>query len=92
MSLGLDPTKADSLGDAVLAEELLAIAPHLVTLQPLLFPIYGIPFASKAFYDAGLTLYDLLGARHDGGWHRRLRRSRGTGDGAVLSAAPYRCC
>ena len=54
---------------------LLLIAPHLVTLQPLLFPIYGIPFASKAFYDAGLTLYDLLGARHDGGWHRRLSRA-----------------
>ncbi len=47
-------------------------APHLVSLQPLLFPIRGIPFASKVFYDAGLTLYDILGARHDGGWHRRL--------------------
>ena len=43
-----------------------------VTLEPLLFPIYGWPFVTKAFYDAGLTLYDLLGARHDGGWHRRL--------------------
>jgi glycerol-3-phosphate dehydrogenase len=51
---------------------LLDLAPHLVTLEPLLFPIYGIPFLSKAFYDAGLTLYDVLGARHDGGWHRRL--------------------
>ena len=51
---------------------LLALAPHLVRIEPLLFPIYGIPFASKAFYDAGLTLYDILGARHDGGWHRRL--------------------
>jgi glycerol-3-phosphate dehydrogenase len=51
---------------------LLRNAPHLVTLQSLLFPIYGIPFLSKAFYDAGLTLYDVLGARHDGGWHRRL--------------------
>ncbi len=51
---------------------LLRNAPHLVTLQPMLFPIYGIPFLSKAFYDAGLTLYDLLGARRDGGWHRRL--------------------
>jgi glycerol-3-phosphate dehydrogenase len=54
---------------------LLSLAPHLVTIQPLLFPIYGIPYASKAFYDAGLTLYDLLGARHDGGWHRRLSRA-----------------
>ena len=51
---------------------LLQLAPHLVTLEPLLFPIYGLPFATKAFYDAGLTLYDILGARHDGGWHRRL--------------------
>ncbi|MBA3234956.1 MAG: glycerol-3-phosphate dehydrogenase/oxidase [Chloroflexi bacterium] len=54
---------------------LLMLAPHLVRIEPLLFPIYGIPFASKAFYDAGLTLYDLLGARHDGGWHRRLSRA-----------------
>ena len=45
---------------------LLRNAPHLVSLQPLLFPIHGIPFLSKAFYDAGLTLYDILGARHDG--------------------------
>jgi len=51
---------------------LLRLAPHLVTLEPLLFPIYGYPFLTKAFYDAGLTLYDILGARHDGGWHRRL--------------------
>ena len=54
---------------------LLSLAPHLVSLEPLLFPIYGIPYASKAFYDAGLTLYDILGARHDGGWHRRLSRA-----------------
>jgi glycerol-3-phosphate dehydrogenase len=53
---------------------LLRLAPHLVRLEPLLFPIYGIPYLSKAFYDAGLTLYDVLGARHDGGWHRRLSR------------------
>ena len=54
---------------------LLTLAPHLVRIEPLLFPIYGIPFASKAFYDAGLTLYDILGARHDGGWHRRLSKA-----------------
>jgi glycerol-3-phosphate dehydrogenase len=54
---------------------LLNLAPHLVRIEPLLFPIYGIPFASKAFYDAGLTLYDILGARHDGGWHRRLSKA-----------------
>ncbi len=55
---------------------LLTLAPHLVRIEPLLFPIYGIPYASKAFYDAGLTLYDILGARHDGGWHRRLSRAQ----------------
>jgi glycerol-3-phosphate dehydrogenase len=54
---------------------LLTLAPHLVHLEPLLFPIYGMPYLSKAFYDAGLTLYDILGARHDGGWHRRLSRA-----------------
>jgi glycerol-3-phosphate dehydrogenase len=54
---------------------LLTLAPHLVRLEPLLFPIYGAPFLSKAFYDAGLTLYDVLGARRDGGWHRRLTRA-----------------
>ena len=53
---------------------LLALAPHLVRIEPLLFPVYGMPYLSKAFYDAGLTMYDLLGARHDGGWHRRLSR------------------
>jgi len=51
---------------------LLRNAPHLVSLEPQLFPIHGIPFLSKVFYDAGLTLYDILGARHDGGWHQRL--------------------
>jgi len=54
---------------------LLELAPHLVRIEPLLFPIYGIPYLSKAFYDAGLTLYDILGARHDGGWHRRLSKA-----------------
>ncbi len=61
---------------------LLAIAPHLVRIEPLLFPIYGIPFASTMFYDAGLTLYDMLGARRDGGWHRRLSKA------ATLELAP----
>lgn len=61
---------------------LLTLAPHLVRIEPLLFPIYGIPYVSKAFYDAGLTLYDILGARHDGGWHRRLSRT------ATLDLAP----
>ena len=61
---------------------LLELAPHLVRIEPLLFPIYGIPYASKAFYDTGLTLYDILGARHDGGWHGRLSKS------ATLELAP----
>ena len=61
---------------------LLAIAPHLVRIEPLLFPIYGIPFLSTMFYDAGLTLYDMLGARRDGGWHRRLSKA------ATLELAP----
>ena len=54
---------------------ILDLAPHLVRLEPLLFPIYGIPYLSKAFYDTGLTMYDVLGARHDGGWHRRLSKA-----------------
>ena len=61
---------------------LLPLAPHLVRIEPLLFPIYGTPYLSKAFYDAGLTLYDVLGARHDGGWHGRLSK------GATLDLAP----
>jgi glycerol-3-phosphate dehydrogenase len=61
---------------------LLRNAPHLVTLEPQLFPIYGWPVVHKAFYDTGLTLYDLLGARHDGGWHRRL------GVAGTLEVAP----
>ncbi len=61
---------------------LLRNAPHLVSLEPQLFPVYGLPFIHKAFYDAGLTLYDILGARHDGGWHRRL------GQAETLEIAP----
>lgn len=51
---------------------LLRLAPHLVRLQPLLFPLYGPSVVTRAFYEAGLTLYDVLGARRDGGWHRHL--------------------
>lgn len=51
---------------------MLRLAPHLVRLEPLLFPLYGAPVATRGFYQAGMTLYDLLGARHDGGWHRHL--------------------
>ena len=51
---------------------LLALAPHLVRLTPLLFPLYGRPVVTRAFYEAGMFLYDGLGARRDGGWHRHL--------------------
>jgi glycerol-3-phosphate dehydrogenase len=51
---------------------ILDLAPHLVTLHPLLFPLFGPPVATRFFYQAGMTLYDILGARHDGGWHRHL--------------------
>jgi glycerol-3-phosphate dehydrogenase len=60
----------------------LHLAPHLVTIEPLLFPLFGPPIVTRAFYQAGMTLYDLLGARHDGGWHRHLS----VGD--VLAHAP----
>lgn len=50
---------------------LLRLAPHLVKLEPFLFPLYGGPL-TRPFFDAGLTLYDLLGAASDGGRHRHL--------------------
>jgi glycerol-3-phosphate dehydrogenase len=54
---------------------LLRLAPHLVTLEPFLFPIYGIPLIQQGFYGAGIFLYDLLGARRDGGFAKHLRPS-----------------
>jgi glycerol-3-phosphate dehydrogenase len=54
---------------------LLRLAPHLVRLEPFLFPIYGIPLFHQAFYGSGIFLYDLLGARRDGGFARHLRPS-----------------
>jgi glycerol-3-phosphate dehydrogenase len=51
---------------------LLHLAPHLVTIEPLLFPLFGWPVATRVFYETGMTLYDVLGARRDGGWHRHL--------------------
>ena len=50
---------------------LLRLAPHLVRLEPFVFPVYGGLWA-RPFYGAGLTMYDLLGASHDGGFHRWL--------------------
>ncbi|MBI3751529.1 MAG: glycerol-3-phosphate dehydrogenase/oxidase [Chloroflexi bacterium] len=52
---------------------LLRLAPHLVRLEPFLFPIYGIPLVHQGFYGAGIFLYDLLGARKDGGFAKHLR-------------------
>ena len=61
---------------------LLRLAPHLVRLEPFLFPVYGTPLVRRAWYGSGLLLYDLLGARHDGGWAGHLTR------GQVLEWAP----
>jgi glycerol-3-phosphate dehydrogenase len=51
---------------------ILHLAPHLVTIEPLLFPLFGLPLVTRVFYQTGMTLYDVLGARKDGGWHRHL--------------------
>src|SRR5262245_48335608 len=63
---------------------LLRLAPHLVNLEPFLFPVYGIPLLHQGFYGSGIFLYDLLGARRDGGFARHLRPS------AALEWAPLR--
>ena len=52
---------------------LLRLAPHLVRLEPFLFPIYGIPLLHQGFYGSGIFLYDLLGSRKDGGFSKHLR-------------------
>ena len=61
---------------------LLRLAPHLVRIEPFLFPVHGIPLVHQAFYGAGILLYDLLGSRKDGGFGRHLRPD------AVLEYAP----
>jgi glycerol-3-phosphate dehydrogenase len=53
---------------------LLHLAPHLVRLEPFLFPIYGWPIVHRAFYGSGILLYDVLGSRLDGGFARHLSR------------------
>jgi glycerol-3-phosphate dehydrogenase len=53
---------------------LLRLAPHLVRLEPFLFPVYGLPLVHQAFYGSGLLLYDLLGAARDGGFSKHLGR------------------
>jgi glycerol-3-phosphate dehydrogenase len=63
---------------------LLRLAPHLVRLEPFLFPVYGIPLLHQGFYGSGIFLYDLLGARRDGGFSNHLRPS------SALEWAPFR--
>jgi glycerol-3-phosphate dehydrogenase len=55
---------------------LLHLAPHLVRLERFLFPVYGWPAVHRAWYGAGLTLYDLLGAARDGGRAHHLSAGR----------------
>ncbi|TAK00581.1 MAG: glycerol-3-phosphate dehydrogenase/oxidase [Chloroflexota bacterium] len=52
---------------------ILRLAPHLVRLEPFLFPIYGLPLVHQGFYGAGVFLYDLLGSRHGAGFARHMR-------------------
>jgi glycerol-3-phosphate dehydrogenase len=61
---------------------ILRLAPHLVRIEPFLFPLFGTPVVTRGFYQVGMTVYDVLGARRDGGWHRH--RSVG----ATLRHAP----
>jgi glycerol-3-phosphate dehydrogenase len=76
---------------------LLRLAPHLVRIEPFLVPVHGSPL-SLGYIGAGLALYDLLGARHDGGRTRFLTagqvrrrypalRSRGLAGGLVYHDA-----
>lgn len=61
---------------------LLRLAPHLVTIEPFLFPLYGPPLVTRFFYGTGIALYDMLGAARDGG------RARHLGVEATLRLAP----
>ena len=61
---------------------LLRLAPHLVRLEPFLFPIYGWPLIHQGFYGAGIFLYDLLGSRQGVGFARHMRPA------AALEFAP----
>lgn len=61
---------------------LLRNAPHLVRLEPFLFPIYGWPLIHQGFYGAGIFLYDLLGSRQGAGFAQHMRPA------AALEFAP----
>jgi glycerol-3-phosphate dehydrogenase len=54
---------------------LLELAPHLVRLESFLFPLYGFPVVTRAFYQAGMTMYDVLGSALSGGRHRPLSKA-----------------
>jgi glycerol-3-phosphate dehydrogenase len=62
---------------------LLRLAPHLVRLEAFLFPLYGLPGATRAFYEAGMSMYDVLGSARTGGRHRHLSRAE------TLEYAPH---
>lgn len=61
---------------------LLELAPHLVRLVPLVFPLYGPPAVARFWFGAGFVLYDLLGSARRGGGHRHLSRA------SMLEMAP----
>jgi glycerol-3-phosphate dehydrogenase len=52
---------------------ILHLAPHLVTPQPFLMPMYGWP--ARLFYGAGLAIYDQLAGRDNISRHRVLSSS-----------------
>jgi len=52
---------------------LLKLAPHLVTPQPFLIPLYG--WARRWFYGTGLWMYDMLAGSGNIGRHRILSRT-----------------
>ena len=55
---------------------LLELAPHLVRLESFLFPLYGLPIVTRAFYQTGMTMYDLLGSSLSGGRHRPMSKAQ----------------
>jgi glycerol-3-phosphate dehydrogenase len=61
---------------------LLDLAPHLIRLESFLFPLYGFPVVTRAFYRTGMTMYDVLGSALSGGRHRPLSK------GETLEYAP----
>src|SRR3954453_17563522 len=61
---------------------LLELAPHLIRLESCVFPLYGFPVVTRAFYQTGMTMYDLLGSALSGGRHRPLSKA------ATLEYAP----